>query len=70
MHGDAKMAKSNAPMSAIKVKTVRSTVSFPADQYDELERIAESHNVSVAWVVRAAVSKYLAEQWPLFPEHH
>lgn len=59
-------------MAKLAVKTdtratkLRSTVSFPAEQYEELERIADANHVSVAWVIRAAVSRYLAEQWPLF----
>ncbi|WP_367396905.1 hypothetical protein [Sinimarinibacterium sp. NLF-5-8] len=30
-----------------------------------LEAIARSKKVSVAWVVRDAAEKYVAEQWPL-----
>jgi metal-responsive CopG/Arc/MetJ family transcriptional regulator len=46
--------------------TVRASVSFPAELYAELERIAADKNVSVAWVVRDATEKYLDEQYPLF----
>jgi metal-responsive CopG/Arc/MetJ family transcriptional regulator len=45
----------------------RASVSFPASLYAEVERIAEEKKVSVAWVVRDAVEKYVAEQHPLFP---
>lgn len=45
--------------------TVRASVSFPEDQYAELERIAYSQRVSLAWVVREAVQSYLATRWPL-----
>ena len=45
--------------------TVRASVSFPEDQYKELERIAQSQRVSLAWVVREAVQAYLATRWPL-----
>lgn len=45
----------------------RASVTFPADLYSELERIAEAKKVSVAWVVRDAVEKYVEAQCPLFP---
>jgi metal-responsive CopG/Arc/MetJ family transcriptional regulator len=44
---------------------VRASVSFPEDQYVELERIAQSQRVSLAWVVREAVQSYLVTRWPL-----
>ncbi|MCH9829016.1 ribbon-helix-helix protein, CopG family [Algiphilus sp. W345] len=44
----------------------RASVTFPADLYAELERIAEGKKVSVAWVVRDAVEKYIEAQYPLF----
>ena len=49
-----------------KTKSVRASVTFPAEDYVELERIAENHKVSVAWVVRKAVDEYLGAQSPLF----
>ncbi|MEW5770846.1 MAG: CopG family transcriptional regulator [Pseudomonadota bacterium] len=45
--------------------TVRASISFPADHYAELERMAQEKKVSLAWIVRDAVEKYLADQWPL-----
>lgn len=45
---------------------VRASVSFDGGDYAELERIAEAKRVSVAWVVREAVSMYLGEGNPLF----
>ncbi len=44
----------------------RASVTFPANVYAELERIAEEKRVSVAWVVRDAVEKYVEAQYPLF----
>lgn len=44
----------------------RASVTFPGDLYAELERIAEEKKVSVAWVVRDAVEKYVEAQYPLF----
>jgi metal-responsive CopG/Arc/MetJ family transcriptional regulator len=47
-------------------RMTRASVSFPTAVYEELERLAESKKVSLAWVVREAAEKYLSEQWPLF----
>lgn len=44
----------------------RASVTFPADLYAELERIAVDNKVSVAWVVRDAVEKYVEARYPLF----
>jgi metal-responsive CopG/Arc/MetJ family transcriptional regulator len=54
----------NAEEKKLK-KVVRTTVSLPVQDYQELERIAEQKKVSVAWVVRAAVEDYLAAQSPV-----
>ncbi len=43
----------------------RASVSFPTDTYTELERIAAAKKVSLAWVVREAAERYVADQWPL-----
>jgi predicted DNA-binding protein len=40
-------------------------VTFPPELYEMLEAIARSKKVSVAWVVRDATERYVAEQWPL-----
>ena len=48
--------------------TVRASVSFPEDQYAELERIALQQRVSLAWVVREAVQTYLVTRWPLLEQ--
>ena len=49
-------------------RTVRASVSFPEDQYSELERIADQQRVSLAWVVREAVQTYLVTRWPLLDQ--
>jgi predicted DNA-binding protein len=41
-------------------------VSFPPELYRTLEEIAKHKKVSLAWVVRDAAEKYVADQWPLF----
>jgi len=47
-------------------KSIRISVSLPSDQHATLVEIAHDHKVSLAWVVRAAVEEYLANQAPLF----
>lgn len=44
---------------------IRASVSFDQDEYAGLKQIAESNRVSIAWVVREAVSKYLSDPVPL-----
>lgn len=44
----------------------RTSVSFPPEVYKTLEDLAARKKVSIGWVVREAVDKYLADQWPLF----
>ena len=46
----------------LEKEPTRASVTFPADLYAELERIAEEKKVSVAWVVRDAVEKYVEAQ--------
>lgn len=60
----ATAAKQQHPSA--KEGTARASITFPAALYAELERIAEEKKVSVAWVVREAAEKYVAEQYPLF----
>ncbi len=43
----------------------RISVTFSAEIYEELQRIADSKKVSLAWVVRDAVERYLHEDTPL-----
>ena len=45
--------------------TVRTSVSLPREDYNILESLAEENRVSVAWVVRDAVSHYIEDRWPL-----
>lgn len=46
-------------------RTVRASVSFPGNDYAELQRIAADARVSLAWVIRDAVHQYLSDRWPL-----
>lgn len=49
-------------------KKSRASISFPPEVYSELERLAAAKRVSLAWIVREAAEKYLADQWPLLAE--
>jgi len=41
------------------MKTVRTTVSLSSDQLQQLQSLAEKHDLSLAWLIRQAVSEYL-----------
>jgi metal-responsive CopG/Arc/MetJ family transcriptional regulator len=41
---------------------VRASISFPPDLYRNLEEIAQQKKVSLAWVVRDAAEKYIADR--------
>ncbi len=54
--------KINRAGKQIEAETVRASISFPAGDYVELERLAATKKVSLAWVVRRATEEYLAKQ--------
>jgi hypothetical protein len=58
--GDAKR------MKAESAAAIRASISFPPEMYETLEVIAKEKKVSLAWVVREAAERYIAEKWPLF----
>jgi predicted transcriptional regulator len=41
---------------------------LPAELHRELVQIAKQKKVSLAWVIRDAVEKYLENHWPLFAQ--
>jgi len=53
-------------MKAQSAAAVRASISFPPDVYETLEVIAKEKKVSLAWVVREAAERYIADRWPLF----
>ena len=55
--------KSAAP--AVTASTTRMSVSFPTELHQTLAQIAQRQKVSVSWVVRDAVEKYVSDRWPL-----
>jgi predicted transcriptional regulator len=56
-------------MATIGRRSVRTSVLLSEQQYERLSRIATDSDVSVAWVIRQAVQKFLDstgnEQMPL-----
>ncbi|CAJ2744654.1 Ribbon-helix-helix protein, copG family [Burkholderia pseudomallei] len=60
------MKRQSSEVSETPAKT-RMSVSLPPSLHAELERIARDKKVSLAWVMREAAEKYVADQWPLLP---
>lgn len=46
-------------------KTVRVSITIPAEDYADIKKTAEGKRVSIAWVVRDALRGYLKDQAPL-----
>jgi len=42
-------------------KSVRTSVILPEDAHTRIQALAEANNVSAAWVIRAAVLRFLDE---------
>lgn len=66
--GKAMRAQSKRQETDGPERTVRASISFPEQQYQFLEKIAEENKVSLAWVVRDAIDSYLKSKWPLLPQ--
>lgn len=49
-----------------KGKTERVSVSLTPEQYQYLNHVAGQKRVSIAWVIREAVDKLVADETPLF----
>lgn len=45
--------------------STRASVSLPPELYRTIQAIAKQKKVSVAWVLRDAAERYVADQWPL-----
>ncbi|MDR1462511.1 MAG: ribbon-helix-helix domain-containing protein [Azoarcus sp.] len=41
------------------MKAIRTTVSLPPEQLNRLQCMTDTHGLSVAWLVRQAVSEFL-----------
>ncbi len=51
---------------SIGKRSERASISFPPKIYKTLDEIAKKKKVSLAWIVREAAEKYIADMWPLF----
>jgi metal-responsive CopG/Arc/MetJ family transcriptional regulator len=49
-------------MKVQHIPAVRASITFPPHLYETLEDIAKQKKVSLAWVVRDAAEKYVADQ--------
>jgi predicted transcriptional regulator len=56
------------PRPAQNEPSPRTSVTFSHDVYSSLERIAKKKKVSLAWVIRDAAERYVADEAPLFAE--
>ena len=58
------MKRKNGTGESLKVQdgTVRASISFPSDIYQTLEELAKRNKLSLAWVVRDAAERYVAER--------
>ena len=65
--GDGMMAKRETGAQTNTDAPVRMSGSLDANDYADLKVIAEKKRVSLAWVVRDAVSDYFDARNPLFP---
>jgi hypothetical protein len=66
----AKRPTSGGKKEPAASSSVRATISFPSGLYGVLEDIAKQKKVSLAWVVREAAERYVADKWPLLAGPH
>lgn len=49
-------------MKIQNTNSVRASISFPVDVYTTLEELAQQNKVSLAWIVRDAAERYIANR--------
>jgi len=49
------------PSPSRSKETARASISFNSEDYEQLERLATEKKVSLAWIVREAVSLYIQD---------
>jgi hypothetical protein len=55
-------AKKARNLKSRNLSPVRASITFPPSLYETLEAVARQKKVSLAWVVRDAAERYVAEQ--------
>jgi predicted DNA-binding ribbon-helix-helix protein len=55
-------ARKQLPRVREAVTGARASISFPETTYKSLERLAAEKKVSLAWIVREAAERYVADQ--------
>jgi predicted DNA-binding protein len=60
------MLRKNKDRHKVTTAQPRASITFPPELYKTLEELAKQKKVSLAWIVREAAEKYVADQWPLF----
>jgi len=63
MAAGKKVRKEAGDASGLKIRV---SIGFPPEIHETLGKIAKEKKVSLGWVVREAVDKYIADKWPLF----
>jgi len=53
---------SGQSMKVQTANTVGASISFPPDIYESLEELGKQKKVSLAWVVRDAAERYVADE--------
>ena len=59
------VSKTRVSMEPQNSPAPRASITFPPDVYRTIEDLAKRKKVSIAWIVREAVEKYVNDQWPL-----
>jgi predicted transcriptional regulator len=49
-------------MPVTEKKRVRTSVILPGDVYEKVASLAEKNDISVAWVIRQAIIRFLKDQ--------
>lgn len=59
------VSKSRVSNETLTSPAPRASITFSPEVYRTIEDLAKRKKVSIAWVVREAVEKYVEDQWPL-----
>ena len=59
----------SSPAELVDGRTHRLSISLDDKQYAQVAEIAQRNRVSIAWVVREAVERLLADNQPLLRQH-